>query len=103
MDTPEGAKKAIELVQNILKNNQSEIVRGFRERGIDYVKEIHTGVNDTLFHHLDTYLVSTEKFDARIKEQQRYFLQDLIDCKFELNIYADYGNIKPLRDKLGAE
>ena len=103
LDTPEGAKKAIELVQNILKNNQNEIVSGFRERGIDYVKEIHTGVNDTLFHHFDTYLVSEEKFDARIKEQQRYFLQDLIDCKFELNIYADYGNIKPLRDKLGAE
>jgi hypothetical protein len=102
LDTPEGAEEAIKLVRNIL-GHQDLIVSAFRERGIDYVKELHTGVNDTLFHHFNTYLVNPAKFDTRIKEQQRYFLQDLVDCKFELNIYADYGNLKPLRDKLGAE
>lgn len=102
LDTSEDAEEAIKLVRNIL-GHQDLIIGAFRERGIDYVKELHTGVNDTLFHHFNTYLVNSAKFDTRIKEQQRYFLQDLVDCKFELNIYADYGNLKPLRDKLGVK
>lgn len=95
------ASLLIELVKNAL-NHKDDIRDSFRIKGVTYVDELHNKINDTLFNCFETYIVDNgSKFDYRIKEQQRYFLQDLIESGFSLNIYADYGNLKPLVNKIG--
>ena len=108
LGTSYGDMTTLEAIEDIARyvntHKLSEIKQLFKETGIEWVNNVHFatkgGFNNSFLDELRLYCGESDKlFKSRMNQQLNYFIDDLTNGGFELNVFDD-ANVAQLMSKL---